>query len=142
MEAVLQFKEYHVINTIYRYNPFANSDTNELSPIFEFLLEIGEENNAWVTLGIELEDPEVKETNFYAYASIIGLFEIKSDEQISEETKDHFFRVNSVAIMYPYLRSIISDLSGKGSEPPIILPTVNIIELMKTQNDENKKVSD
>lgn len=134
MKAVLQFKDFHVLETIYKNNPFITvEDDINLQPNIFYKLDVNPENirQAIVRLGIELGDSKLKEINFYVKVIIAGLFDIVSDiKNLNEEQILHFYRVNAVAILFPYLRSIVSDLTGKGSEAPIILPTMNIAAMI------------
>ncbi|RNE05644.1 preprotein translocase subunit SecB [Lacticaseibacillus paracasei] len=42
---------------------------------------------------------------------------------------------NGTAIMYPYLRSMISVLTGLGTENALILPTINTNNLLKEEKN-------
>lgn len=50
--------------------------------------------------------------------------EVKTLEEIPE-----YFYTNSIAILYPYLRSFISSLTVQANEHPIILPAMNLSKL-------------
>ena len=61
MKAVLQFKDYHVVETIYKFNPYFEEDNVEddnvdIKPNFAFKLSVNNDNNkAIVGLGLSLE---------------------------------------------------------------------------------------
>ena len=139
MRSSLQFKEFHVVETIYRYNPFLSVDDDTLNPSFDFELEYNNDSKteAWITLITEMGDINLKKNSTYVRAAVLGQFEIEADEQMSTDEKIGLYRVNGVAILYPYLRSLVSDLTGKGSEQSIILPTLNIVEVMKSYESNN-----
>nr|WP_241673324.1 protein-export chaperone SecB [Streptococcus salivarius] len=65
-------------------------------------------------------------------ATITGFFDINTEENISD-----ILYVNGTAILYPYLRSIVSVVSALDSSEAMVLPTINVLELMK-----NSKASD
>lgn len=65
-------------------------------------------------------------------ATITGFFDINTEENISD-----ILYVNGTAILYPYLRSIVSVVSALDSSEAMVLPTINVLELMK-----NSKAND
>jgi len=44
--------------------------------------------------------------------------------------------------LFPYLRSIVSDITSKGSDTPIILPTINIVALFNKLKEEKLNEND
>ena len=148
MKAVLQFKDYHVVETIYKFDPYFEEDNVEednveedkvdIKPRILFKLSVNNDNNkeAIVGLGIEFGDIEMKNAPIYVKARVLGEFVINEMEQdLSEEQIIAFYKRNGVAILFPYLRSLVSDLTSKGSETPIIIPTMN--EAMVNKIKEN-----
>lgn len=124
MKAVLQFKDYHVLEAVYKSNPFFSQEDEDITPRFFFNLDIKKDtlNRAVITLGIELGDCSLKKTSYYAKAKIMGYFEIIiKDKELAEQKIINYYKVNGVAILFPYLRSLISDMTSKGSETPFII---------------------
>ena len=148
MKAVLQFKDYHVVETIYKFDPYFEEDNVEednveednveednvdIKPRILFKLSVNNDNNkeAIVGLGIEFGDIEMKNAPIYVKARVLGEFVINEMEQdLSEEQIIAFYKRNGVAILFPYLRSLVSDLTSKGSETPIIIPTMNVAAMV------------
>jgi preprotein translocase subunit SecB len=98
------------------------------------ILSVNPDNikEAVIGLGIEFGDINTKEVPIYVKVRIIGVFVIEVlDQDITDEQIVSFYKVNGVTILFPYLRSLVSDLTSKGSEPPIILPTINVAEMVK-----------
>lgn len=144
MEALLQFKDYHVLEAVYKYHPFSD-EKDDTTPILDFNLGIEEDSldRAYITLGIELGDCNLKEANYYVKAKIIGYFEIiLEDEELTEQRILNYYEVNGVAILFPYLRSLISDLTSKGSERPIILPTFNIVAMLEEEKKKKESMDE
>ncbi|MEC1718771.1 protein-export chaperone SecB [Schinkia azotoformans] len=143
MKAVLQFRDYHVLETTYKNNPYKTVEEEKpLHPNIFFKLDVNPENisQAIVGLGIELGDSNLKETSFYVKVRISGLFEILSEiDVVNENQIINFYKVNAVAILFPYLRSLVSDITSKGSEAPVILPTLNIAAMInENELEENE----
>lgn len=44
---------------------------------------------------------------------------------------------NTIAIMFPYIRSYISIITTQPGMPPIVLPAMNIIAMINDQKDKN-----
>jgi len=61
------------------------------------------------------------------FVELTGEFEFK-DEVSIEEVPD-FFWANSIAILYPYLRSFVSIVTMQSSEHTLILPLINLSTL-------------
>jgi preprotein translocase subunit SecB len=40
-----------------------------------------------------------------------------------------YFYVNSIAILFPYVRAFISTLTLQANIPPLVLPTMNLVDL-------------
>lgn len=72
-------------------------------------------------------------------ATITGFFDINTEffDINTEENISDILYVNGTAILYPYLRSIVSVVSALDSSEAMVLPTINVLELLK-----NSKASD
>ncbi|KIL23302.1 hypothetical protein B4134_0612 [Bacillus safensis] len=140
MKAIFQFSDYNVLEIQYKLNPVFEEDEASLSPGFSFDLEFSEEEDeALVYLGLELGDADLQVNSFYLNVKIAGNFIFRSeDEELVHEQKIEYCKINGVAILYPYLRALVSDITSKGSEQPIILPTMNVVEMLR-RNEMNKK---
>lgn len=75
-----------------------------------------------IKLNVSLIDKDIKKK---LLATITGYFEINIEENII----DVLF-VNGTAILYPYLRSIVSIVSAIDSSEAMLLPTINVLELL------------
>lgn len=129
MNAKLQFTHYKVLEIVY------NSSLNELeeeeivTPSFsvDIIVQEKDYNKAMIKLGVELTD---ESSNSYVKAVIAGFFVFESDEEMMEEEVVKYYRLNGVAILFPYLRSLVSDVTSKSDSSPVILPTINIQKML------------
>ncbi len=48
---------------------------------------------------------------------------------VDKENLDNFFLINAPAILFPYIRAYISSLTTLSGINPIVLPTLNLIDL-------------
>ncbi len=137
MTAVLQFRDYHVLESHYKFNPYQQENDSgnfNITPSISYRLETNPNiiEEAIIYLGIELGDFTLSDPNFYVKVRIAGHFEIhQRPDEMTEEDILGFYKLNAVAILFPYLRSLVSDVSSKGSEGPIILPTMNIVSMIE-----------
>jgi len=60
-------------------------------------------------------------------AALEGEFQ-GTQEGLSLET---FCQVNAPAILFPYLREVITNVSARSGHPAILFPTVNFVELAR-----------
>lgn len=63
---------------------------------------------------------------------LVGIFE--NSEQ-DPELKEEFDKINTVSIMFPYLRAQLSLLTAQPNFPTIDLPVFNINELLRSKDD-------
>lgn len=54
-----------------------------------------------------------------------GLFEIKN---LDKDTIDYFLRVSAPAILYPYMRAFISNVTSFDIDSTVILPVINFAD--------------
>jgi preprotein translocase subunit SecB len=72
--------------------------------------------------------------NFFE-CSLSAEFEFESTIEEENDIPDFFF-VNSIAIIFPYLRAFISNVTMLANQKSLILPTMNLVGL-KDQLKEN-----
>ena len=68
---------------------------------------------------------------FEISVEILGFFESDNDDINSEG-----FLPNALAILYPYLRSTITNITANANVQPLILPTMNILSYLKDSDTE------
>jgi preprotein translocase subunit SecB len=85
-----------------------------------------------VRIGIEVAAHAKDVEAFTLTASIEGLFEGSQAGLPLEQ----FAQVNAPAILFPYLRETVSNLTARSGHPALLLPTVNFVELARVVGDE------
>lgn len=55
--------------------------------------------------------------------------EFKFAKEVSYEEIPDFFYGNSIAILFPYIRSMVSTVTLQANVRPLILPTLNLVSL-------------
>ncbi|MGR9527305.1 hypothetical protein ACSS31_26845 (plasmid) [Priestia megaterium] len=89
-----------------------------------------DKERAIIILSIELDDFVNRKR---IEAEIIGEFAIVAE--LDDEKLEEILSVNGVALVYPYVRSIISMVTSLDSDSAIILPTINTNIFDDSQED-------
>lgn len=128
-EPVIKFKGYSIKKMFYSRDPIETGEIKEGDDNEGFTLSseqsISEDlQKAKLSLTVVLEN---KDKSVYIVTEVESYFEINNIESIDDIRK--ILLVNGTAIVYPYLRSIISMVTSLDAGEAIILPTINTTTL-------------
>lgn len=131
----LKFVNYIVNNVYFNYNQKQNSEKNwKLTFNFRNVTKINEEKNKMeISLSTDIFK-DIEDAPFNMSVEIIGFFELEGIGDISH------YESNAIAIMYPYLRAIISTYTSSANVMPIILPAINVNAVLN-KDIENQRAS-
>ena len=90
-----------------------------------------------VTIYVSIDQDEMP---FVLDIEYQGLFLLK--KRVAKKQIEPFAKVNCPAILFPFLRECIADITRRAGLNPLILPAVNFVELAKKQEVPKKKRSD
>ncbi|WP_195478932.1 protein-export chaperone SecB, partial [Enterococcus faecalis] len=140
--AKIAFKEYYLDKITYKENENYNQESeNPLKISTNFNSDIlFSKDNVLVSIEAELGDFDDEDCPFKLEVSLNGYFKYTVDKDDSKDVEQlkQLVTQNALAILYPYLRNVVSDVTLKSNRfPAYILPVMNIAELMK-QNDSIK----
>ncbi|KAF3299943.1 MULTISPECIES: protein-export chaperone SecB [Lactobacillales] len=95
------------------------------------------DSRAIVEISVEIND-KIDASPFVLDVTVSGFFELVGSE--TEDDDQHDFKQmlssNALAILYPYVRSLVSDLTLRTNEfPALTLPVINFVEIV---NEEDK----
>lgn len=132
---VLEFKGYAVKEQCYQKNETFKQSTQgiTLNPQIDLDIENDiQEDGILVTLGVKIgsltDDP------FRVIVRICGRFVYHLEKDTHKMGVDALIRKNAVAILYPYLRAIVSNLTSTSNEyPAYLLPTIDVAQVLKEQ---------
>lgn len=131
-ESILRFKHY-IVNEIYFKTNQEFKDNNEGTPIdlnIETKIDI-QKDNMKITLNTTIFANAIeKNYPFEMNVEITGLFVVKGDEP-------NKFVKNAIAILYPYVRAIVSTYTANANISPLILPAINVNKLIEDQNKQD-----
>lgn len=132
----LRFENYLAKELVFEINPSC-TETEELELNLKFNHEMQldyQQNKAVIILECSLfEEADKNNYPFSLKLSLLGFFNFDTD--LKEEEIIKLLEVNGTAILFPYLRSIITTVTSNIGVPPVIIPTMNIVEMLRN----NKK---
>ena len=129
LESMVIFKKYTVDEVIFKRNE--NYDSAQKTRIeFSIDKEVRRKDNQMIVNLITrvFENCEEKNYPFEMTIEITGYFEIEN------EGKDINFEPNAIAILYPYIRAIVSTYTASANINPLILPAINVNALFNKKN--------
>lgn len=136
----LRFIDYYVDLVQFDRNPDFNEEPVKISfkIASQFEHTKDENNTTYVTLDVKIFE-NAKENNypFSLRLKLVGIFEI-------EPVEEHFQLIlsekNAVAILFPYLRALVTTYTANSNIQPLILPPINIHKLLdrSSEVEENR----
>lgn len=127
----LKFLNYIVNSVTYRTNDKPNENGSwKLNFDIKNTTKISKEKDKMtITLAVSVFKG-VEDAPFYIDVEITGYFELEGEDDISK------YEANAIAIMYPYLRAIVSNYTSSANVSPVILPAINVNAMLKRKNEQ------
>lgn len=127
----LKFLNYIVNSVSYRTNDKPNENGSwKLNFDIKNTTKISKEKDKMtITLAVSVFKG-VEDAPFYIDVEITGYFELEGEDDISK------YEANAIAIMYPYLRAIVSNYTSSANVSPVILPAINVNAMLKRKNEQ------
>lgn len=134
--AVINFLDYTVSEMNYHRNEnFEESVDGKIGyqPVFNYNVSNMIDDEFGVKLSVELNSDNFP---YYFKLEIIGKFKFDKtciDSDMSSDYKD--YRVNALAIMFPYVRNVVSQLTLMSNEfPSLQFPTIDVNKFVQEQS--------
>jgi preprotein translocase subunit SecB len=133
----LKFLNYDVDNIIFEKNKEFDQEKVKIDISLKKDINFMEKENDGsekysVSLEINIfEDPIENNFPFSLLIKITGYFNVITKD---EKMKEELINLNSVSILFPYLRSLVSTITANSNISSLIIPPLNINKLL----DENK----
>jgi preprotein translocase subunit SecB len=91
-------------------------------------------NSATLTLFVTVFE-NAKENNFpFQFdLTLTGFFQV---ENLQNQVERNMIETNAIAILFPYIRALISSYTANANIKPLILPPVNIVKYMKDKSKD------
>lgn len=129
--SVLELRTYLVKKINFELNSnfdFSTPKEVQLAPQFDRnILKIDKDNVA-VDLSININKGDIP---FFVEIEIEGIFKLNDWEK--DENRS-IIENNAIAILFPYLRTLVTMVTANANLNPYILPVMNIVEMLNKQN--------
>lgn len=129
----LQFLHYDVNKIHFVNNP--NFETQEVEIDLEFNVAI-EHSEEYIAQKVSIEVfPNGIENGmpFHLQIDVTGHFRLVNGAVLLE-TND--IEVNTLSILFPYLRSLVTTITANANVSPLVLPTLNIVKTLEEKRKE------
>jgi len=140
-KSFIEFENYQVNESIFMLNQdfLEPEESIQLKTRFSIKHDYKSPEEVCVTIVCELFEADMVSINapFYLKINMSGWFLLTEDPQ--DEQKRQTLHANTVAILFPYLRSAVTTLTSVANMnglPPVILPPVNTYALLEQQSKE------
>ena len=128
-ESILRFNKYIVNEINFKNNDKFKQSTERISIDFRIYKEIVKNNNNMeVKLTTKIfTDAEKNNYPFEMEVILTGYFtEVDNENNVN-------FEPNAIAILYPYVRAIVSTYTASANVNSLILPAINVNKLVEDQ---------
>lgn len=131
--SILRFNQYVVDEISFKNNENFIKKDEKMSIIFNIEKDVKKtENNIEVKLMTTIfKEAEKNNYPFEMKVVLTGYFTVENNE------KNINLEPNAIAILFPYIRAIVSTYTASANVPPLILPAINVNKLI----EDNEKTS-
>jgi len=131
----ISIREIRLESVIFQVNPHfrENGSQEGLSYRLNVDSHLNEEDNS-LLVRLRVNTPGRDETPDYPFffdLQTAGVFDLSAP--VDENTRLQLASINCPAILYPYLRETLADLTRKAGFPPLHLPVTNFIKLARSE---------
>lgn len=124
--SILSLKNYEVKEINFKANPnFASEKyATTINPEFSKIIKKINKDDFTVSLRVSItENAENKNLPYFVNTEIACTFNLEDWEK---DIYKSIVEVNTVAIMFPYLRSLLTSVTSNTQSKPYVLPIMNI----------------
>lgn len=118
----LEIKNNHLKPGDFKLNPSITRKTGKIN-----------DKTFFTALVLSIKSDDDKRFPIDVFVDFRGIFEFSEFDD--EESVMTFLKTEAVQIMFPYLRTIVSNLTTSAMLPPIILPIADISKMFKDDKE-------
>ena len=136
--SVLRFDKYIVKSISFQANEKCYCMDDQVELDFDFDIRSSIEENKLIIELSSIIFPNAVTQNYPFEMEVVlkGFFSIDSADSNVDIS---FFKTNAVAILFPYLRAIVSSYTANANIAPVILPAMNINEYIRKKYQKKKR---
>ena len=96
----------------------------DIKPQFSRQVRKANDNNKlnFIALSVKIESTDAEPKPFDINVTVVGVFELEKEASQSEERS---FVIDATQMLYPYLRSAVTNLTAQAYIAPLNLPVIN-----------------
>lgn len=128
-------KEIFITNILFRLNPTFKSKEGKIEINTSIEVEFTHKGKE-LSVQVRVELPDGVNTPFSFAVDAVGSFVFK--EEPPAVVLEEIARVNCAAMIFPYIREAIADLTRRAGVPPLHLQPVNFVAMKKSENPIEK----
>ncbi len=137
IKSSLNFVNYIVDNVEFYSNPKCTEKVFDIDFDIDSEVNYVNDSNFLVTLYVKIfEDADKNGYPFSMKIKLTGAFKV---ENVNEDTKQVFAEKNSVAILFPYVRALVSTYTSASNVQPVILPPINVVNYLQNKKENKNK---
>lgn len=136
-QSLLKFNNYVVESIEFRANFNFSGEDKDIKFDFDSSYEFEDDNFILKLNMVIFPGAEQNDYPFSMKVEMIGLFEVESSAD--DNTKINFAEKNAIAILFPYLRSLVSVYTSNANIGTTILPPINVVKYLNDKKDAESK---
>ena len=129
-------KEIFIPNILFRLNPTFRPKDGKIEINTNIEVDYSHKGKD-LTVKVRIELPDGENTPFVFALDGVGSFALNNEPP--EDVLESIARVNCAAMIFPYIREAVADLTRRAGAPPLHLQPVNFFALMR--DDASEKVA-
>jgi preprotein translocase subunit SecB len=135
-KSALKFSNYAVNEIHFNLNSaYTKNESNQVPISFDMDKSITydeAENSALLTLNVRIFE-NAKGNNYPFQFNVIttGYFQVAN---IHDQKERNLVETNAIAILFPYIRALITSFTANANIPPLILPPINVVKFMQDKD--------
>ncbi len=129
--AKVNLNEINLIDLEFKENPSFKETANQINVAFRIGIKhkLIKRNLLCLTNQRVIVFPELEISPFSLTVEMQGTFSVEKEEELDD--LEEFCKLSAPSVMFPYIRSIISDLTSKSAYPTLDLPLINMEKTVK-----------
>lgn len=129
IKSSLKFLGYSISSLDFKRNDTFEPHTVEIK--FDITRQVHFSGTDSARVALDLVVFPDAETNGYPFTmrmTLVGDFKVDNYDPSKDAS---LFEINAVSILFPYIRALVTTITANANVPPLILPPVNVIQLIR-----------
>lgn len=144
IESVLEFEGYSIDSIKYiKHEDFNDNKSVELDFSLQVEISITQDPPFRGNVSLKINIFENAAENNYPFSletSITGKFNV-ADNAVEKEEFFNLCKHNGTTILFPFLRSVVADITRTSNVEPLILPLINVNSFLKEKYESEVNIT-